>query len=125
MTNVYVSHNNIISALGFDSETVVQAIHEEKSGLKLVDDKSILPNDFYSSLIDRDKLKKAFSALNTEGDFTHLEQMMITSLAKIIKASDIEINERVGLIISTTKGNIDVLDANSPFNESRSYLSAL
>jgi len=125
MANVYVSHNNIVSSLGFDSETVVQAISEEKSGLKLVDNKSILPNNFYSSLIDRDKLKNAFLELNTEGDFTHLEQMMITSLAKVIKASGIEINSRVGLVISTTKGNIDALDSNSPFDEKRSYLSEL
>ena len=54
MSNIYVSYNNITSSLGFDSETVVQAIREEKSGLKLVDDKAILPNNFYSSLINRE-----------------------------------------------------------------------
>ncbi|WP_299887269.1 beta-ketoacyl synthase N-terminal-like domain-containing protein [uncultured Lacinutrix sp.] len=125
MNNVYVSYNNIISSLGFDSETVVKAIHEEKTGLKLVDDKSILPNDFYTSLIDRNKLQTAFPKLKDVDYYTHLEQMMITSLNKVIKASKVKLDDRVGLIISTTKGNIDVLDANSPFEKKRSYLSAL
>ncbi|AEH01928.1 beta-ketoacyl synthase [Lacinutrix sp. 5H-3-7-4] len=125
MSNIYVSYNNITSSLGFDSETVVQAISEEKSGLKLVDDKAILPNNFYSSLINREALKREFLKQQPKGEFTHLEKMMISSLSKVVKASNLEINDKVGLIISTTKGNIDALDEHSIFNKSRAYLSAL
>lgn len=40
-------------------------------------------------------------------------------------ASGLELSERVGLIISTTKGSIDVLESDSPFDENRAYLSAM
>ena len=48
MAKVYVSHNNIISSLGFDSDSVVKNICNNISGLQRIDDKKILPNPFYS-----------------------------------------------------------------------------
>ncbi|MDX1772866.1 3-oxoacyl-[acyl-carrier-protein] synthase-1 [Oceanihabitans sediminis] len=125
MTKVYVSHTNIISSLGFNTETVVENIHNEVSGLQRIDDKSILPEPFYTSLIPTEKLQETFKKLNPKGDYTRLEQMMISSLHKVIEASNIELNDRVGLIISTTKGNIDTLDENNPFHKDRAYLSEL
>ncbi len=125
MRKVYVSHNNIISSLGFTSEAVVQNIHDEVSGLQKIDDKSILPEPFYTSVIPTEKLESLFLELNPKGDYTRLEQMMISSLNKIIETSNIELNDRVGLIISTTKGNVDALDDNNPFHKDRAYLSEL
>ncbi|WP_055443967.1 beta-ketoacyl-[acyl-carrier-protein] synthase family protein [Lacinutrix himadriensis] len=125
MSKVYVSHNNIISSLGFTSEAVVEKISNEVSGLQRIDDKSILPEPFYTSLISTEDLQENFNKRNPKGAYTRLEQMMITSLSSVIDASNIEINDRVGLIISTTKGNIDALDANNPFHKDRAYLSEL
>ncbi len=125
MSKVYVSHNNIISSLGFTSETVVANISNEVSGLQRIDDTSILPEPFYTSLIPTETLQENFNTLNTKANYTRLEQMMITSLSTVITASNIEINDRVGLIISTTKGNVDALDANNPFHKDRAYLSEL
>jgi len=125
MSKVYLSYNNIISSLGFDTETVIENIHNEVSGLALIDDTALLPKPFYSSLIDTDKLQKEFDKLNPTKAYTRLEQMMITSLNDCISASQIEITDKVGLIISTTKGNIDVLDENNSFSEERSYLNEL
>ncbi|QRM88870.1 beta-ketoacyl synthase [Lacinutrix sp. WUR7] len=125
MSKVYVSHNNIISSLGFSSEAVVEKISNEVSGLQRIDDKSVLPEPFYTSLIPTETLQENFNTLNPKGDYTRLEQMMITSLSNVIDASNIEINDRVGLIISTTKGNVDALDANNPFHKDRAYLSEL
>lgn len=125
MNKIYASYNNIISSLGFDSETVVQNIHDEKSGLELVENKKVLPQPFYSSIINRENLQANFELLNIKGSFTHLEHMMISSLSKVIRASNIPLTDRLGLIISTTKGNIDVLDQNSKFSKERAYLSTL
>jgi 3-oxoacyl-[acyl-carrier-protein] synthase-1 len=125
MSKVFVSHNNIISALGFDTKTVVDRVSKEETGLKLIDDGTILDQNFYASIVDKTILAKKFKALQPIGDYMPLEQMMITSLQATIEASNIEINERVGLIISTTKGNIDALDQNSVFPKERAYLSAL
>ena len=125
MSKVYVSHNNITSSLGFNSNSVVNNIQNEVSGLQYIDDKTILPERFYTSLIPTDTLQKTFNDLNPKGDYTRLEQMMICSLNPVIEASNIPLNDRVGLIISTTKGNIDALDDNNPFHKDRAYLNEL
>ena len=125
MNNIYVSHNNIISSLGFTSETVVENIQNEISGLKHINDQTMLSDPFYTSLVPTEKLHLEFNKLNPNKDYTRLEQIMITSLSKIITSSKIDLTKRVGLIISTTKGNIDALDKNNPFDEKRAYLSEL
>ncbi|MGJ8737033.1 beta-ketoacyl synthase N-terminal-like domain-containing protein [Zobellia laminariae] len=125
MSNIYLSHNNIVSAYGFDSASAVDSIKNEVSGLSLVDDSKILPNPFYSSLIAQDNLSKAFQKLNPQEDYTRLEQILLVSLANTLKESGLELTDRVGLIVSTTKGNIDVLDADNPFDQNRAYLSEL
>src|SRR5690606_33882520 len=78
-----------------------------------------------ASIISSEEIKDEFNKIGDASKFTKLEQMMILSLKKIIDISNIPINEKVGLIISTTKGNIDVLEKESNFPESRAYLSEL
>ncbi|WP_289038375.1 beta-ketoacyl synthase N-terminal-like domain-containing protein [uncultured Zobellia sp.] len=125
MNNVYLSHNNIVSAYGFDSASAVDNIKNEVTGLTLVDDSKVLPNPFYSSLIHQENLESEFQKLDSKEAHTRLEQILLVSLADTLKKSGIELTERVGLIVSTTKGNIDVLDADSPFDENRAYLGEL
>lgn len=125
MNKVYLSYNNIISSLGFSSEQVIDNIHNQVSGVSLIDDKKLFSKPFYSSLIDTDKLETEFSVFESKIKYTRLEQMMITSLSNSIKKSGLNISDRVGLIIATTKGNIDVLDANSSFSKERAYLNEL
>ena len=125
MSKVYISHNNIFSSLGFTSEKVVENVQNEISGLRLIEDDSLLPLPFYSSVINSDKLEENFQYLSGSEEFTRLEKMMISSLNEVIQTSKIPLNKRVGLLISTTKGNIDALDANNRFSEKRAYLSEL
>lgn len=125
MNNVYLSYNNIISSLGFTSEEVVGNIHNEISGLKLINNKNLCQKPFYSSLVDTDRLEKKFFKLSPNNQYTRLEQMMISSLSNTISASGIKLTDRVGLVIATTKGNVDVLDTNNPFSKKRAYLSEL
>lgn len=125
MSKVYLSYNNIVSSYGFDSASAVQNISDEISGLQLVDDKNILPNPFYSSLIPQDKLAAKYQKLDPEGKHTRLEKMLLVSLGDTIAQSGLELTDRVGLVISTTKGNIDVLEKESYFPEERAYLASL
>ena len=125
MSKVYLSYNNIFSNLGFDSEAVVENISNEISGLHKIDDHSLLSDSFCAALISSEEVKKKFQEIAEPTDYTKLEQMMILSLKKVIDDSDIELDEKVGLVVSTTKGNIDVLEKDSEFPESRAYLSEL
>jgi len=125
MSNVYVSHNTIISSLGFSSKAVVSNIKKEISGLELIQDQTLFQKPFYTSLINKESLENSFSILNSNKTYTVLEKMMITSLQDTISAANITLDEKVGVIISTTKGNIDVLDSASTFPKERAYLSRL
>ena len=125
MAKTFVSHNNIISNLGFDSKTVVSNISKGISGLEFYEDNSLLPEPFCASMISSEEIKEEFSKIADASKFTKLEQMLILSLGKVIKAANIPITEKVGLIISTTKGNIDVLEKKNNFPKNRVYLSEL
>lgn len=125
MTRSFISYNNILSSLGFDSETVVKNISNGISGLEKYVDASLLPEPFCASMISSEKIMYEFNKIADSSKFTKLEQMLILSLKKIIDTSNIPLNESVGLLISTTKGNIDVLEKNNNFPESRAYLSEL
>lgn len=125
MNEVYLSYNNIVSSLGFDSQTVVKNIAEEISGVALVKDENVFSDPFYSSMIASEKLLEAFKSIGSIEAYTRLEQMLILSLKEVIEASGISLDERVGLIISTTKGNIDVLETDSLFPDERVYLASL
>ena len=125
MNNVYVSYNNIVSSLGSDSETVVKQISKKVSGISLVDNKDLFPVPFYSSIISELQLVEADHNKRMEGDFTRLELMFLASLKKVIDVYGSNLSDRVGLILSTTKGNIDVLEKESSFPKERAYLSEL
>lgn len=125
MAKIYLSYNNILSSLGFDSVSVVDAVAKEQTGIALVDDKAIFQSPFYGSMIDLEKLNTSSNHIHLDDQYTRLEKMMIVSLDATIKSSNIELNENVGLIISTTKGNIDVLEAASKFPKERAYLAEL
>jgi 3-oxoacyl-[acyl-carrier-protein] synthase-1 len=125
MNNVYVSYNNIVSSLGSDSETVVDQISKKVSGVSLVNNKDLFPEPFFSSIISASQLAEADQNKRLESEFTRLEQMFLASLQKVIDAYGSNLSDRVGLILSTTKGNIDVLEKESSFPKERAYLSEL
>lgn len=125
MSKTYLSHNNIFSNLGFGSAVVIDAIAKGKSGLEKHTDLALLPKPFCASLIASEEISKAFSNFGDAPKYTKLEQMMILSLQNVIEAAQIPLNGKVGLIVSTTKGNIDVLEKESNFPESRAYLGEL
>lgn len=125
MNKIYLSYNNIISGLGFNSETVVENIVKGLTGLQRYEDASMLPEPFCASLISSEEIKNKFDKIADSSNYTKLEQMLILSLKNVFDASKIHLDERVGLIISTTKGNIDVLENESKFPDSRAYLSEL
>src|SRR5690606_24062688 len=92
MAKIFVSHNNILSSLGFDSETVVGNISKGISGLQKFDDASLLPEPFCASMLSSEKIADEFNKIADASKFTKLEQMLILSLKKVIDASKIPLN---------------------------------
>lgn len=125
MAQTFLSYNNIFSNLGFTSEAVIDNMLKGNTGLEIHENPSLLPEPFCAALISSELIKEEFNKIAIASKFTKLEQMLILSLKKVIDASKLPLDKKVGLIISTTKGNIDVLQNESDFPESRAYLSEL
>ncbi|MDC7994693.1 beta-ketoacyl-[acyl-carrier-protein] synthase family protein [Altibacter sp. HG106] len=125
MRKVYLSYHELITAYGMGSQKTVEAIQQEQSGIHQANyfDRHTAP--FVSSQIDRAMLEASFQELHPSKEYTRLEKILICSLDTVIKASKLKLNDRVGLIIATTKGNIDVLDTEHPFPKSRAYLTEM
>lgn len=125
MKNVFVASDNIITSLGFTSEENILALKAEQTGITWHEDEKLSPVGFWASLVDTGILHEKFSALGKPDDFTRFEQLVICSLQEALKHTRLDISsERTLCILSTTKGNIDILDRkwNSQFEENRCYL---
>lgn len=118
-----LTYNNIISSLGFTTAKNIESLSNGISGIAKVENEALFHLPFYSSLVDTEKLNKNFVKLGDPNDFTRLEKMMLLSLHDVLEQSKIKITAKTGLIISTTKGNVDVLDKDSKFPKKRAYLA--
>ncbi len=125
MQQSYITYHHIISSLGFDSKSNFEQLKKSKSGIKKYQREN--GDEYYSSIIDKEKVDKLFSEIGTIDKYTTLEKMMLLSVNAILKKSNLNIGDRTGLILATTKGNVDVLSTKSKFykDKSRSYLFEL
>ncbi|MBN2633921.1 MAG: hypothetical protein JXR66_10215, partial [Bacteroidales bacterium] len=81
-----------------------------KTGIRLHEDTAISPEPFYASLADSILLDDKFSALASPRLYSRLEKMAVLSINDVLEKTGFEIhNERTLFILSTTKGNIDLL----------------
>lgn len=111
----YFISDNIISSLGFSTEENFTSLLKGEVGIKKVEDVEIYPEKFIASVIDKHGLENEFSKLSSKysnkNKFTTLEKLLILSVYKSLVDSEIDIkSEKTGIILSTTKGNIDLLD---------------
>lgn len=126
MSHVYICGENAITSLGFTIEEHLQKIKEDISGVRLIDDKAFYPENFYASLVDTRRLENEFSLLADSKAFTRFEKLMILSVHKALKENpNIDASsEKTLFVISTTKGNVDLLEENKKglFKPERLYL---
>ena len=124
MKDVFITATNMISPLGFNSETNISQIAQEKSGIALHE--TISSSPCYASIIDEGLLNHAFSKIGDNNAYTKLEKLMILSLQDTISQANFSITEKTALLIATTKGNVDTLHANTThFTPERAYLPEL
>lgn len=125
MKDLYLLDDAIVSPLGFSTQENLELVSKNISGLKLHKNKRLAIGELYAGIIDSHHLREAFNKIGAPEKFTKLEQMMLLAVHKVIAANPgIKITE-TALILSTTKGNIDVLEESSPFPKNRIYLTEL
>ena len=108
--------DNIVSALGFTSEENYHNVKNGVSGLKFFADRYDLPESFMASEIGDVRLDNTFDLLKSEVcgiKYSKMEKACIVSIAESLKDTDIDPSDkRVLFILSTTKGNVFLLDEN-------------
>ena len=126
MRKVYCTATNIISPLGFDTETNGMQVSQETTGIALHSNTTMSALPLHASILNNNKLTEAFQQIGNNSQHTKLEKMMLLSLQDSIAKASFSITEKTALIIATTKGNIDVLHSkNTTFSPSRAYLPVL
>ena len=121
---IYQISHNIVSSLGFSSEDNYNAVKSGKTNLRLQENTFNLPEPFVGALVNDDMLDAEFEKIsNTKNQYTKFEKMAIVSVAKALQRTDINPKSpKVQFILSTTKGNVHLLEDLQGFPEERVFL---
>ncbi len=104
MTDVFIAADNIFSPIGATTAENFAQLKKGISGIKLHHNKAMADEPFYAALFDQDQ---QFG----NGTHTKFEQLLIASITDALATSEIKAGDKKTiLIISTTKGNISLLE---------------
>ncbi|MBL6446528.1 hypothetical protein JMN32_09420 [Fulvivirga sp. 29W222] len=104
---IYSVADNITSPLGLDTASNHAACRKGVSGIDKIHSSVYYPEPFYGAVLKQD-LKKALSG-SSESSYTFLEQLFIHSISDALSHTSGLNKQRTLLVLSSTKGNIDLL----------------
>jgi 3-oxoacyl-[acyl-carrier-protein] synthase-1 len=106
MRDVFVVSDNILSPLGVTTEQNFAGLKKGQSGISWHENLKLSPIAFFASLFEDNA---TFS--DADDSYTKFEQLLIASISVTLKNSVIDIRDtRTALIISSTKGNISLIE---------------
>lgn len=115
MQSVYVCADNIISPLGFTTADNFARLLQGTSGIRPIDDGNLFPAPFHASLIRSDDIEERFDDHARCDNYTRLEKMLILSIVDALRQTSVDpAAADTLLVLSTTKGNIDLLAGTNP-----------
>ncbi|MES1226578.1 MAG: beta-ketoacyl synthase N-terminal-like domain-containing protein, partial [Bacteroidota bacterium] len=107
MNEVFVVSDNIISPIGFTSAENMLQLKQSRSGIALHEKSHFSSTPFYASLFEQGTV---FLRDNDDA-YTKFEQLLIASINDALKNTDMDIRDKkTVLIISSTKGNISLIE---------------
>lgn len=110
MSNVYVIADNIVSPLGRTATANFAAVSGGESGIRMHNNPLLSPAPFYASMMAPGQLEDYSATAGLQG-YTRFEQLLILSVGDALSQISIDIiKERTAFIVSTTKGNIELLE---------------
>lgn len=132
MKPVYIIADNVITSLGFTTAENVESIKNNVVGLKTVDIPSLYPLPVILSRINKESMESKFLLVLQKykksapsNFYTFLEKLFLISIADVLSKTEIVPgDQKTLLVISTTKGNVDLLEERykALFNHRRLYL---
>ena len=123
---IFASYNNIISPLGFTTEQNYRAVLNSEIAVKPT--QLHFSNDtFCVGKINDELLEQHVVSIEKAHQHTRLEKLSILSIQDVLQQSGIQPqDDKLLVIYSTTKGNIDILEnAYSNIDSKRVYLHQL
>lgn len=109
MIPVYAIASNVTSAMGLDTAAHWKGVAANKPGVKQHIDESLSASSFWASKLDPAQWQYIQAHTNTT--LTAFEQLAAYSVQQALQTCDHELDPKETLLIlSTTKGNIELLD---------------
>lgn len=122
MKEVYVVSDAIISPLGLTTEANFLQLKNKTTAIALHHNDHLSPTPFWASMMNWEEFDTTYPTNTTY--LTSFEKLCINAISEALKQADIDVkNKGTLLILSTTKGNVELL-LNSNFNPTRAYLTA-
>lgn len=104
--------DNVVSPLGLTSADNYAGVKAGRSGLARYEEMGNVCSPFMLSRIDRDVIDRLCKDLGIPEGYTFFEKLLLCSSVQAVRQSGIDASsERVLFIISTTKGNVALLDS--------------
>ena len=104
---IYVAGDSLISSLGFTTAENREALKAGLTGIKEVHDPALYSEGFPAARIDRVRWKEEVKKARLE-NYAPLEQLFILCIGQVSRLTGINLRDpEVGLILASTKGNID------------------
>jgi len=124
MAKTYIVSDNIITSLGFTTSENFKNLEAGITGVKPTENSSLYPDRFPASIVDRNKLDDLTSSVKLNEKFTFFEKLIILSIQDALDKTKVDPSkEDTCIILSTTKGNIELLKkSNNHFKEDRVHL---
>lgn len=123
MRKVIVEADNIINSLGFTTQEVLMEVEKGNVGTRIYNNLLPVEQSFCLSLVDSDSFEKKYPSISQNSNLTRFEKLIVASIQDTIKDQEVDVKSPETLIIlSTTKGNIDLLEADKGFDKSRVLL---
>lgn len=113
LSNTYLIGDNIISSLGFTTQENIDALTSYRSGISPQEAGVISDDAILAGMICNKRLQ-ALAAQHQLEAFSKVEQLIILSIKDTLSQAEITCDDpSFGIILSTTKGNIDLLHNNT------------
>jgi 3-oxoacyl-[acyl-carrier-protein] synthase I len=111
MTEIFVSSDNIVSPIGLTTAQNFEQLKQNITGIKLHDDKVMSDQPFQAALFSDENFYNSHSKNN----YTRFEKLLIASIEDALANSSVDAaDKKTVLIISSTKGNVSLLETEAP-----------
>jgi len=111
MTDVFVVSDNILSPLGWTTDENFTRLKDSVSGIRWHDDAALSPEPFYAALFNAALDRELEEKLPGAGDLTRFEQLLAVSIRQALEGCSVDpADPETILVISSTKGNIPLLE---------------